>query len=144
MSGNNIIIPTIRLHHLDHLRTPQYTPQESHHNTATRTMPTKRSIAAEAEAEASDTENKRRRRSEEEEPDDDESSGEEQERVAHRVAGNINTPGKPAEAGIIKRVYVQDFMCHRKLTVDLCQNVNFIHGANGSGEYSDIRNPNAL
>ncbi len=25
-------------------------------------------------------------------------------------------------------------MCHRKLTVDLCRNVNFIHGQNGSGK----------
>ena len=46
---------------------------------------------------------------------------------------SINPPGKPAEAGIIKRVYVENFMCHRKLTIDLCRNVNFIHGQNGSG-----------
>ena len=45
----------------------------------------------------------------------------------------INPVGKPAEAGIIKRVYVENFMCHRKLTIDLCRNVNFIHGQNGSG-----------
>ena len=25
-------------------------------------------------------------------------------------------------------------MCHRKLTVKLCRNVNFIHGQNGSGK----------
>jgi len=25
-------------------------------------------------------------------------------------------------------------MCHRKLTVDLCRNVNFIYGQNGSGK----------
>ena len=25
-------------------------------------------------------------------------------------------------------------MCHRKLTVELCRNVNFIHGQNGSGK----------
>ena len=41
---------------------------------------------------------------------------------------NINPSGKPAEAGIIQKVYVENFMCHRKLTVSLCRNVNFIHG----------------
>jgi hypothetical protein len=46
----------------------------------------------------------------------------------------INERGKPAEAGVIKRVQVENFMCHRKLTVDLCRNVNFIHGQNGSGK----------
>ena len=45
---------------------------------------------------------------------------------------SVNAAGKPAEAGIIRRVYVENFMCHRKLTVDLCRNVNFIHGQNGS------------
>lgn len=46
----------------------------------------------------------------------------------------INPAGKPPEAGIITRIYVENFMCHRKLTVDLCRNVNFIHGQNGSGK----------
>jgi hypothetical protein len=40
----------------------------------------------------------------------------------------INPPGKPPEAGIITRVSVENFMCHRKLTIKLCKNVNFIHG----------------
>lgn len=47
---------------------------------------------------------------------------------------SVNPAGKPAEAGVIKRVYVENFMCHRKLTVDLCRNVNFVHGQNGSGK----------
>ena len=47
---------------------------------------------------------------------------------------NRNDPGKPAEAGVIRRVYVENFMCHRRLTVDLCRNVNFIYGQNGSGK----------
>ena len=46
----------------------------------------------------------------------------------------VNPVGKMAEAGIIKRIYVENFMCHRKLTVKLCRNVNFIHGQNGSGK----------
>jgi hypothetical protein len=45
-----------------------------------------------------------------------------------------NAPGKPPEAGVISCIYVENFMCHRKLTVDLCRNVNFIHGQNGSGK----------
>jgi len=47
---------------------------------------------------------------------------------------HINPSGKPAEAGIIQEVYVENFMCHRKLSVKLCRNVNFIHGQNGSGK----------
>jgi len=45
-----------------------------------------------------------------------------------------NQAGKPAEAGIIEKIYVENFMCHRKHTVNLCRNVNFIHGQNGSGK----------
>lgn len=37
-------------------------------------------------------------------------------------------------AGVIKRVYVENFMCHRKFTIDFCRNVNFITGQNGSGK----------
>lgn len=40
-----------------------------------------------------------------------------------------------AEVGVILKVFVQDFMCHRKLTVDLNRNINFIHGQNGSGAF---------
>lgn len=47
---------------------------------------------------------------------------------------NMNVPGQPARAGLISRIYVENFMCHRKLTVDLCRNVNFIYGQNGSGK----------
>src|SRR6056300_1831559 len=45
---------------------------------------------------------------------------------------HMNPTGKPAEAGIIQEVYVENFMCHRKLSVKLCRNVNFINGQNGS------------
>lgn len=41
--------------------------------------------------------------------------------------------GESAEVGVITKIYCQDFMCHRKLTVDLNRNINFIHGQNGSG-----------
>ena len=46
----------------------------------------------------------------------------------------LNQAGKPPEAGVIQKIYVENFMCHRKLTVDLCRNVNFIYGQNGSGK----------
>lgn len=44
-------------------------------------------------------------------------------------------PGKTTEAGIIKTIYCENFMCHRKLRVNLYRNVNFIHGQNGSGKF---------
>jgi hypothetical protein len=47
---------------------------------------------------------------------------------------HVNPAGKPPEAGVIKSIYVENFMCHKKLTVDLCRNVNFIYGQNGSGK----------
>jgi hypothetical protein len=53
---------------------------------------------------------------------------------------NVNAVGKPPEAGIILKIYVENFMCHRKLTVDLCRNVNFIYGQNGSGKVSSSAN----
>lgn len=37
------------------------------------------------------------------------------------------------ETGQIMKVYVQDFMCHHKLTIDFGRHVNFVTGANGSG-----------
>lgn len=46
----------------------------------------------------------------------------------------INKPGAPPEAGVIDEILVEDFMCHKKLRVKLCRNVNFINGANGSGK----------
>ena len=46
----------------------------------------------------------------------------------------INKPGKAAECGIIKKIYVEEFMCHKKLSINLCDNVNFVHGQNGSGK----------
>ncbi len=37
------------------------------------------------------------------------------------------------EAGQIKKIYVENFMCHRKLTVPFGYHVNFVTGENGSG-----------
>mmetsp|Transcript_28066 Transcript_28066/g.41456 ORF Transcript_28066/g.41456 Transcript_28066/m.41456 type:complete len:1167 (+) Transcript_28066:53-3553(+) len=60
-----------------------------------------------------------------------ESDDDGEEDLAPRV---INRPGKPASVGIIQSIHVENFMCHRKLTVKLNQNVNFISGQNGSGK----------
>ncbi|CBJ48924.1 smc-like protein [Ectocarpus siliculosus] len=38
------------------------------------------------------------------------------------------------EAGVVLKVHVSNFMCHRKLSVPLCKHVNFINGRNGSGK----------
>lgn len=46
----------------------------------------------------------------------------------------LNRPGEVAQVGIIQQILVENFMCHRKLRVDLCRNINFIHGQNGSGK----------
>ncbi len=46
---------------------------------------------------------------------------------------SINLPGRPPEAGVIKSIYMENFMCHQKLRINLCRNVNFITGQNGSG-----------
>ena len=45
------------------------------------------------------------------------------------------TSASAAEAGIIKSIYCENFMCHRKLIVELNRNVTFIHGQNGSGTF---------
>lgn len=37
-----------------------------------------------------------------------------------------------AEVGIVEKVVVTNFMCHKKLEVNLGSNVNFIIGRNGS------------
>ena len=42
------------------------------------------------------------------------------------------------ETGQIMRVFVQDFMCHNKLTIDFGRHVNFVTGANGSGACRDM------
>jgi hypothetical protein len=38
-----------------------------------------------------------------------------------------------SEAGQILLIYVENFMCHRKFSIDFGRNMNFICGQNGSG-----------
>ena len=42
----------------------------------------------------------------------------------------------PADPGQVIEVYVENFMCHRKMTVKFGQHVNFVTGSNGSGQYT--------
>jgi hypothetical protein len=41
--------------------------------------------------------------------------------------------GPKTESGHIVRIYVENFMCHRKMTVEFGRHVNFVTGENGSG-----------
>ena len=65
---------------------------------------------------------------------DDDSEDEEHVSEVQRSPHKVNVAGKPPEAGIIVKVYVENFMCHKKMSVELCRNVNFISGQNGSGK----------
>eukprot|EP00611_Tribonema_gayanum_P020504 TRINITY_DN3754_c0_g3_i3.p1 TRINITY_DN3754_c0_g3~~TRINITY_DN3754_c0_g3_i3.p1 ORF type:complete len:1163 (-),score=551.53 TRINITY_DN3754_c0_g3_i3:437-3868(-) len=58
----------------------------------------------------------------------DSETEEEEEPVVAGAAKQIS------ESGVILRIDVKNFMCHRHLTVDLCRNINFINGSNGSGK----------
>ena len=85
----------------------------------------------------SDKENHANRSVEPQSPirDDDDAAGMDEETMTSPMAGrHHNEVGKPPEAGVITKIYCENFMCHRKLTVELCRNVNFIYGQNGSGK----------
>ncbi|CAM9711696.1 unnamed protein product [Scytosiphon promiscuus] len=45
-----------------------------------------------------------------------------------------NKKRKDTDAGVVLKIHVENFMCHRKLTVPFCRHVNFINGRNGSGK----------
>ncbi|KAL4087907.1 hypothetical protein PRIC1_012338 [Phytophthora ramorum] len=42
------------------------------------------------------------------------------------------------EMGVVEEIYCENFMCHRKMRVTLCPNINFITGENGSGKSAII------
>lgn len=48
------------------------------------------------------------------------------------VSARAGTTLQSSEAGVMERIELVDFMCHRKLDVPLSPNVNFILGRNGS------------
>ncbi|KAG5192145.1 P-loop containing nucleoside triphosphate hydrolase protein [Tribonema minus] len=64
--------------------------------------------------------------------DSDAASDSETEEEEEPVA--TGAPKQISESGVILRIDVKNFMCHRHLTVDLCRNINFINGSNGSGK----------
>lgn len=35
---------------------------------------------------------------------------------------------------MLRKIYCENFMCHQKLSIELCPHVNFINGQNGSGK----------
>lgn len=55
--------------------------------------------------------------------------------LLHVVHGTVL---QSSEAGVMERIELVDFMCHRKLDVPLSPNVNFILGRNGS-EWSHVQ-----
>jgi chromosome segregation ATPase len=46
--------------------------------------------------------------------------------------GKKATPS--GNVGIIQRIYIENFMCHKRLTLNFGPNINFITGSNGSGK----------
>lgn len=81
-----------------------------------------------------------------EEDDDDEEKEEDAGAVLRRIERNAATAKKSlaavkagrqqkqVEAGIVKRLVVENFMCHQHLAINFGRNINFIHGENGSGK----------
>ena len=53
-----------------------------------------------------------------------------------RLAGRIarEDAEDSSSAGLIKEIYCENFMCHKKLEIKLGRRINFINGANGSGK----------
>ena len=67
---------------------------------------------------------------------DDDDDPESELRATQRVQQHYqrNTENKAAEQGIIEEVYMENFMCHGKLRIQLGPLINFIIGHNGSGK----------
>ena len=68
--------------------------------------------------------------------DDSDDDNEELGDDADGHAGSLLDPNAKSEAevGILRRVVVKNFMCHRYLEVNFGPNMNFITGLNGSGK----------
>ncbi len=71
-----------------------------------------------------------RRFSDEEDEDDNEDNNEDDQ---HDIPDDIDE-NLAYEAGQICRVYVENFMCHRKFTLEFNRHLNFVNGQNGSGK----------
>ncbi len=57
------------------------------------------------------------------------------EEAQENVDDGIVRDPSTSEAGQILLITVENFMCHRKLSVNFCRNVNFVTGQNGSGKF---------
>ena len=70
---------------------------------------------------------------EDEEDEDEDARADAAER---RLAGRIarEDAEDSSSAGLIKEIYCENFMCHKKLEIKLGRRINFINGANGSGK----------
>eukprot|EP00937_MAST-01D_sp_MAST-1D-sp2_P005072 g5072.t1 len=67
---------------------------------------------------------------EEEEDDDEDEMDEEQASQAARAFEDR----EQHDAGVVTKIGVENFMCHRNFSIELGPNVNFITGKNGSGK----------
>lgn len=56
------------------------------------------------------------------------------EQNAELIVEDFRVDSNIYETGIITRIYMEDFMCHRMFDIHLGQRVNFITGQNGSGK----------
>lgn len=65
---------------------------------------------------------------------DDDTDLAEREEMDRLVKESHTQGGHVAESGVIERVELVNFMCHKRLTVTLGSQVNFIIGHNGSGK----------
>ena len=68
--------------------------------------------------------------------DDDEDEDARADAAERRLAGRIarEDAEDSSSAGLIKEIYCENFMCHKKLEIKLGRRINFINGANGSGK----------
>ncbi|GAA5878570.1 hypothetical protein JCM1840_007454 [Sporobolomyces johnsonii] len=69
-----------------------------------------------------------------EDEEDEEQEEEDRRQVQQLVATQKAKPTKIAEAGVIKRVKLENFMCHYATEVQFGPQVNFLVGVNGSGK----------
>ena len=72
----------------------------------------------------------------EEDEDEDEDEDARADAAERRLAGRIarEDAEDASSAGLIKEIYCENFMCHKKLEIKLGRRINFINGANGSGK----------
>jgi hypothetical protein len=83
------------------------------------------------EASASPNSNSSRLHDEDEDNEDEDDEDEDDEDEEEEADGDEDL--SELGTGQVMKIYVQDFMCHSKLTVKFGRRINLITGANGSG-----------